>query len=172
MTIINLLETTSCELCMKLNQIKMRYLIYILLITGLSFMRCGSGTTETSSPNEVDAKPKVEEPAENIGIGPVKNVDLAPEIDQDLAAAGKELYGQLCTACHKVDAKFIGPSPMGIMERRSPEWIMNMILNPTEMVQKDPVAKALLVEYNMAPMADQNLTEDQARKILEYFRTL
>ncbi len=49
---------------------------------------------------------------------------------------------------------------------------MNMILNPEEMVFKDPIAKKLLAEYNFAPMANQNLTEDQARKILEYFRTL
>jgi hypothetical protein len=48
---------------------------------------------------------------------------------------------------------------------------MNMILNPEEMVQKDPIAKQLLVEYNGAPMANQNLTEDEARAILEYFRT-
>ena len=77
-----------------------------------------------------------------------------------------------CTACHKVDEKFIGPPPAGIMERRSPEWIMNMILNPEEMIAKDPVAIKLLAEYNFAPMANQSLTEDEARAILEYFRTL
>jgi len=48
---------------------------------------------------------------------------------------------------------------------------MNMILNPDEMVQKDPIAKALLAEY-LSPMANQNLTEEQARAVLEYFRTL
>jgi hypothetical protein len=58
------------------------------------------------------------------------------------------------------------------MDRRSPEWIMNMILNPEQMVKEDPIAQQLLVEYNMAPMANQGLTEDQARKIVEYFRTL
>jgi hypothetical protein len=49
---------------------------------------------------------------------------------------------------------------------------MNMILNPEEMIQKDPIAKKLLVESNLAPMANQHLTEAEARKILEYFRTL
>ena len=34
---------------------------------------------------------------------------------------------------------------------RTPEWIMNMILNPTEMVEKDPLAKELLVEFNGSP---------------------
>ena len=58
------------------------------------------------------------------------------------------------------------------MKRRSPEWIMNMILNPQEMVEKDRCAKDLLVEFNGAAMANQNLTREQARDILEYFRTL
>jgi len=49
---------------------------------------------------------------------------------------------------------------------------MNMILSPDKMIQSDPIAKQLLVEANLAPMANQNLTEEQARKILEYFRTL
>ena len=49
---------------------------------------------------------------------------------------------------------------------------MNMILNPQEMVEKDRCAKDLLVEFNGAAMANQNLTREQARDILEYFRTL
>jgi hypothetical protein len=49
---------------------------------------------------------------------------------------------------------------------------MNMILNPEKMTQSDPIAKQLLIEANLAPMANQQLTEEQARKILEYFRTL
>jgi hypothetical protein len=48
---------------------------------------------------------------------------------------------------------------------------MNMILNPEEMVNKDPIAKELLDRY-LSPMADQNLTEEEARKVLEYFRTI
>ena len=49
---------------------------------------------------------------------------------------------------------------------------MNMILDPEGMVNNDPLAKQLLLEYNGSPMANQNLTEDEARSILEYFRTL
>ncbi len=48
---------------------------------------------------------------------------------------------------------------------------MNMILNPEQMVAEDPIAKDLLKEY-LSPMANQSLTEDEARKILEYFRTI
>jgi hypothetical protein len=46
---------------------------------------------------------------------------------------------------------------------------MNMILNPGEMTQKDETAKALLAEH-LTQMANQNLTKDEARAVLEYFR--
>jgi cytochrome c551/c552 len=85
---------------------------------------------------------------------------------------GADVYKKMCMACHRPDKKFIGPAPTGILARRTPEWIMNMILNPVEMVQKDPLAKDLLMEFNGSPMANQNLTEDEARAVLEDFRTL
>ena len=49
---------------------------------------------------------------------------------------------------------------------------MNMILDPEGMVQKDPMARQLLIDYNGSPMANQNLTREEARAVLEYFRTL
>ncbi|WP_323788020.1 cytochrome c [Psychroserpens sp.] len=108
----------------------------------------------------------------NKGIGPITSVKLDAEIDQKMATEGEEVFKKMCTACHRPDKKFIGPAPSGIMERRSAEWIMNMILNPEEMTQKDPLAKELLMEFNGSPMANQNLTEQEARSVLEYFRTL
>lgn len=108
---------------------------------------------------------------DNKGVGSIKNVELAA-IDEEMVTRGRELFKTNCSACHKVDKRFIGPSPKGIMKRRSPEWIMNMILDPQLMVEQDRCAKDLLVEFNGAAMANQNMTEEQARDILEYFRTL
>ena len=89
-----------------------------------------------------------------------------------MAQKGQELYSQRCIACHKVGSTFIGPPPNGILERRTPEWIMNMIVNPEEMLQKDSLAKALFMEFNGQLMTNQNVTVEEARAILEYFRTL
>lgn len=107
---------------------------------------------------------------ENKGIGPVKSLQLESGIDAAMATRGSELFKNMCSACHKMDKKFIGPELAGVTERRSPEWIMNMILNPEQMIKEDPIAKKLLVESNMAVMANQNLSEEEARAILEYFR--
>lgn len=137
---------------------------------------CG-GSGESSATDEQVAPPKSmlaeqQDPLENKGIGPVTELTLEATIDAEMAEQGKAVFMQMCTACHKPDKKFIGPPPKGILERRSPEWVMNMILNPEIMIQKDPIAKQLLMEYNGAPMANQNLSKEQARQVLEYFRTL
>ena len=129
--------------------------------------------TETkSTENDASVLPSARIDLTNKGIGPVKSLVLPEEIDQTMVANGQEIYNKMCTACHRPDKKFIGPAQFGVLERRTPEWIMNMILNPVEMVQKDPLAKALLIEFNGSPMANQNLTQDEARAVLEYFRTL
>ncbi len=109
---------------------------------------------------------------ENKGVGPISEVILAEAIDEKLARTGEGLYKTYCTICHKVDAKFIGPAPKGILERRTPEWIMNMILAPERMLRDDPLAKQLFIEFNGSPMANQGLSEEEARAVLEFFRTL
>ncbi|MCB1179579.1 MAG: cytochrome c [Leptospiraceae bacterium] len=105
----------------------------------------------------------------NKGVGPIKNIELE-DIDESLVEKGKEIFKANCTACHKFEKRVVGPPLAGVTQRRSPEWIMNMILNPENMVANDPDAKALLEEY-LSPMANQNLTEEEARAILELFRT-
>ncbi|NNC70186.1 MAG: cytochrome c [Flavobacteriaceae bacterium] len=161
---------------------------YIMLLAG-----CGdSSKKDTPEPSkehkEIKKEPVKEEPkaetasaevpaSERVdlkskGIGPIKSLKLDAEINQELAAKGADVFKKMCTACHRENKRFVGPSPQNILERRSPEWIMNMILNPEEMVKKDPLAKELLIEYNGSPMANQNLSEDDARAVLEYFRTL
>ncbi len=128
-------------------------------------------TTQQAAP-AVKELPSTKIDLANKGVGPITSVELTVEIDQAMAAHGKDIYNKMCTACHRPDKKFIGPAQKGVMERRSPEWIMNMILDPEGMVQKDPLAKALMAEFNGAPMANQNLTQEEARAVLEYFRTL
>ncbi|HZH87036.1 MAG TPA: c-type cytochrome [Brumimicrobium sp.] len=166
-----------------------------LLLLAVSLYSCGGGEAESvkeektlvnpNNPNSsastsgADESDKVEEvPASeridlvNKGVGPVKSVTIAETIDQAMAAKGQEVYEKNCTACHKIDKKFIGPAPKDILDRRTPEWVMNMIINPDKMVQEDPLAKDLLIEHNGSPMSNQGITEDEARAILEYIRTL
>lgn len=105
------------------------------------------------------------------GIGPVTSAVELGDVDAELAKAGEKIYSVKCIACHDPKADKLGPAPVGILERRTPEWTMNMMLNPEEMVMKDPIAKGLLAKYNTM-MVSQGLTQEDARAVLEYFRTL
>ncbi len=104
------------------------------------------------------------------GIGPVKQEVVLGDIDAQRVALGRDIFDLKCTACHRIGERYIGPDLAGVAERRSPTYVMNMILNPTEMTQKHPDAKALLAEF-LAPMPFQNVTEEDARNILEYLRS-
>ena len=109
---------------------------------------------------------------DNKGVGPIESITFEKDINQELATKGESLFKSKCVACHKASQKFIGPPMAGIYEKRSPEWVMNMIMNPDEMLKKDPVAKALLKEYNNTLMINQNIPEEEARAMAEWFRTL
>ena len=146
----------------------------------LLLINCSGKTDQTDSFDITKSKVNTEEAIkasqrvdlENKGVGPITEVVLNAEIDTDLARTGEGVFKQSCVICHKPDVKFIGPAPKGILDRRSPEWVMNMILNPGRMLRDDPLAKDLFMEFNGTPMSDMGLTEDQARAVLEYFRTI
>ncbi len=109
---------------------------------------------------------------DNKGVGPIKSIEFGADIDTEMAAAGEAKFKAICTACHMAEQRMIGPALKGVYERRSPEWVMNMIMNPDGMLKDDPIAKALLKEYNNAIMLNQNLSEEDARAVAEYLRTL
>lgn len=108
------------------------------------------------------------DPPSGPGVGPVKKVELGP-LDPAKAKAGAAVFETKCSACHKFEERYVGPPLKGVTQRRTPEWIMNMILNPEEMCREDPEARKLLGEY-MVQMTFQNVSQDEARNILEYFR--
>jgi len=150
---------------------KLKVLVVALVLAMVS--SCGSDgkkSDKKAAPKEEKKEVVEVDPMKDKGIGPITSVTLT-EIDQAMADKGKAVFSAKCSACHKMSKRFVGPALAGVTERRTPEWIMNMILNPEEMVEKNPIAKKLLAEY-LSPMANQSLTEEEARLILEYFRTV
>ena len=146
------------------------YSLMIILLLG--FAACGGSETPpdntTGTPAATGQDGLSQEQLEN-GIGPIRQVNLADDVDAALAAQGEAVFTIKCSACHKFDEAFTGP-PLGqVLSQRTPEFVMNMMLNPDEMVQRHPEVKALLGQY-FIPMPNQNLTEDDARAVLEYLR--
>ena len=173
-------EIDMSELCCQdLNSNNFMKTTSKIFLVGLVFasFACGGGTEETTTTSEAEPIENTEteqtttvsdDPMQNKGVGPITSITL-DEIDATMASEGKTLFDTKCSACHKMDARAVGPALGGVTTRRSSEWIMNMILDPEKMTKEDPIAKALFEEY-MTTMANQSLIEDEARKILEYFR--
>jgi mono/diheme cytochrome c family protein len=145
----------------------MKKLLFIL-VTSILLVGCGSKTekkkgfkynrTQKEAPVKNVAAGKTAIDLSNKGIGPISSMEFDAKIDDKLVETGAAAFKQKCTACHMAERKLIGPAMKGIYERRNPAWVMNIILNPTEMLQKDPTAMSLLKEYNNIMMLNQNLT--------------
>lgn len=97
-------------------------------------------------------------------------MEVGPGLDKAMADKGQKVSEMKCESCHKLtDERLVGPGWKGVTERHTPEWIMNFMTNTDEMLDKDPKAQAML-EICMVRMPNQNLTDDDARAILEYMR--
>jgi mono/diheme cytochrome c family protein len=148
------------------------------LVSGLTFFyACGPSngsseanssaatTSETTASEDVDVKAK----SESKGVGKFTDVKM-DAINPAIAEKGLVVFNAKCAACHKTtDQTIVGPGLLGVTKRRTPEWIMNQITNPVEMEAKDPVGQALLAKH-MTQMTFQNVTDEESRQILEYFR--
>lgn len=106
----------------------------------------------------------------NRGSGKYTNVDIAANLDAAMADKGSKVYDVKCASCHKLsDEKLVGPGWKGVTQRHQPEWIMNFVTNTDEMLDKDPKAQAML-EICLVRMPNQNLSDDEARTLLEFMR--
>ena len=104
------------------------------------------------------------------GVGKFTNVELTHPLDQKMVESGQKVYDVKCASCHKLtDEKLVGPGWQGVTTRRKPEWIMNFSTNTEEMLNKDAAAMSML-EVCLVRMPNQNLSDDDARAVLEYMR--
>lgn len=158
------------------NRIKIHTMKKSLLwsagILGILLTACGGGTDQSATSTDASSEPVATEAAapDPKGIGEIKSVDLGTGVDAALAETGKAIVDMKCTACHQLnDKRLVGPGFQGITNRRRPEWILNMITNVDVMLEQDPTAQKLLEEC-LTRMPNQNITQADARGILEFMR--
>jgi mono/diheme cytochrome c family protein len=140
-----------------------------ILIASLLVLELGlAGCDKKEGGKESQTIPAAQAGGASKGVGPIQSIQLDAELDSVLVAKGEKLFSGTCVTCHKLDIRFVGPALNGVTTRRSPEWIMNMMLNPSGMTQQDDTAKALLAIY-MIQMSVA-VTQEDARAALEFFR--
>jgi hypothetical protein len=143
-------------------------LFFILLIINL-FQFCSND--ESSNKNRVITANE-KKFYNHTGIGPVKEIILDTLLDKNMVDEGKNLFHAKCISCHIMnEERRIGPGLKGVTQRRMPEWILNQVLNPMQMVKEDSLSKELFLIYQVQ-MIDMGLSKEQARSILEYFRSV
>jgi len=152
----------------------MRLRTAALLVLSLGLAACG-GKSNAASPAASGAAAA---PASDLtpwqlanGVGPITEGTVLKAMDAHEVAEGKKRFEQVCASCHKADARYVGPALGGVVGRRTPEYVMNMILAPDTMVARHPEAKALFGTY-MMQMPKLGLTPEQAQEVMEYLRTL
>jgi len=134
---------------------------------------CGSDT-EKEKPSDKNNSTKdtvvVSQGTNSKGIGRFKEVKLTHPLDENMIAKGQVIYSSKCFACHKLtDEKLVGPGWKGVTDRREPEWIMNFITNTQVMLDKDLAAQSMTITC-IVRMPNQDLTDEQARQMLEFMR--
>ena len=143
----------------------------ILATLVLLFAACGGDKSPSSSADAggADGPPPLTPFQQENGVGPITQVVPTGPIDKAMAERGEKTFETTCTGCHKLDERYVGPPLRGVTDRRTPTYVMNMILNPDGMYARHPEARALLAQY-ATQMPNLHLTQDEARAIVEYFR--
>jgi cytochrome c len=148
----------------------MKLLVSLISLLSLLFLFACGGEKNAEQDKPANPNGLTDFEMEN-GIGPIKEKIQLGEIDPVKVAAGEKTYISLCAPCHKLDKRLVGPAQRYTTDRRTPEYILNMMMNPDEMTKRHPTGKEMLAEY-LAPMSNQNLTLEQAKEVLDYLRSI
>lgn len=146
-----------------MNRKTLLYTVIIIFAAGIIPFRLSGTKLKSTDPNFQVTTDK--------GIGPFKDVKLGA-VDPVKAKKGMTLFMQKCFICHDLDNKKLAPPLRNITREVPPEFILNMIVNPTEMQKQDPRAQAQMKKYNNLPMLDQQLSQADALNILDYLRSV
>lgn len=106
------------------------------------------------------------------GEGKFKDITLNPSLDPAMSDKGEKVASVKCYSCHKTtEERLVGPGWKGVTTRRDPAWLMNFFTNPEVMLDKDPALQEQL-EVCLVRMPNQNISDDEARNILEFMRKI
>ncbi len=142
----------------------------MLMFAAILLYACGQKTANKDEPAAGIAKKEVSDYDPKRGEGKFDNVEVGEKLDAAMAESGKKIFELKCSSCHKLtDERLVGPGWKGVSTKHRPEWLMNFVTNPDVMIDKDPELQAQL-ELCLVRMPDQNLSDDDARHVLEFMR--
>jgi cytochrome c2 len=142
-----------------------------ILLCAVLLNACADGKKANEQTNTAANNSAAANQDDGKGVGPAQfvNIELGP-VNADMVAKGQTVYDIKCSACHSLgEDRKVGPGWKNVTTRHKPEWIMNMMINPDAMLDKDAKAKEQL-EVCLVRMPNQNLTFADGRNVLEFMR--
>jgi len=106
-----------------------------------------------------------------------KEQDYANAPEVRTISKGESLFRTRCAACHTIGAKDsvkpekrnLGPDLSGVAQKRDRAWLTRWLAEPDKMVaEKDPLALALLAEYDNVMMPNFRLSAADIQALLAY----
>ena len=91
----------------------MKTISKIVTLISICLLLACNGSNKKKDPYESKeaSKEQTQEQSEdevNKGIGPFTSVEIASSIDDAKVKQGKKVFNNLCTACHKMEKKWLG----------------------------------------------------------------
>ena len=130
---------------------------------------CGGGVDKDAKPLDVQELTKNQPETHGTEVKEGE-ITVTNPLNAEWVTGGKNIYELKCQSCHRLtEEKLVGPGWKNVTKRRKPEWIMNMAMNVDMMLETDPEAQKLL-EQCMVRMPNQNLSKEDARKVVEFMR--
>ena len=86
---------------------------------------------------------------------------------------GEQIFRTRCASCHSITgnelAGALGPDLLGVTRKREPQWLLDWLKAPDQMLKKkDPIAMELYKQYNKLAMPNMRLNKEEALSLLDY----
>lgn len=154
----------------KINMKFSKLIIALVFVSSLFTFSCKEGVKKDSKPMEIEEMTKDQPETHGLELKE-SDITLSNPLDQAMVSTGKAIYDLKCQSCHKLtEDRLVGPGWKNVTKNRKPLWIMNMITNVDMMLETDPEAQKLL-ELCLVRMPNQNISNDEARSIIEFMRS-
>ena len=105
-----------------------------------------------------------------LSVGVLQAQATGVTTDPAIIKKGKSLWNvKGCMGCHTIGkGRAAGPDLMGVLDRRSLDWVQRWLHDPTAMQQSDSTAIALIAQFNNTKMPNLQLTDEEVTALIAY----
>ncbi len=94
---------------------------------------------------------------------------FSQEIDKERQKEGAKIFKSLCSSCHKLDKKLVGPKLGGIEERRENDWLRSWIKDNAAFIKSGNKDAIEASEFSTTAMTSfPQLTDKNIDDVLYY----